>query len=81
MEKEEKKEKNVRFDLSAKAGPKAQFCRKEKLWSYIGMMTPQQDIHVMTRAGQGLLGSDAELTELLTLSPMSHGYCIAIRVM
>ena len=39
-EKRKKKGKNVRFKLSAKAGPKAQFCRKKriaKIKDYIGL--------------------------------------------
>ena len=55
---------------------------KRSLWSYMGVMTPYKGIRVMTRTGQGLLGSDVELEQLLCRvlgHEISEGYCIAIR--
>ena len=37
----------------------------KKLWPYLGVMTPHKGIRVLTRTGQGLLGSDVELEQLL----------------
>ena len=54
----------------------------KKLWSYLGVMTPHKGIRVMTRAGQGLLGSDVELEQLLCRvlgDAISSGYCVAVR--
>ena len=45
-------------------------------------MTPHKGIRVMTRTGQGLLGSDVELEQLLARvlgDEMSDGFCMAIR--
>ena len=39
---------------------------KKHLWSYLGVQTPFKGVRVMTRTGQGLLGSDVELGELLS---------------
>ena len=55
---------------------------KKHLWSYLGVQTPFKGVRVMTRTGQGLLGSDVELGELLSRvlgEEISLGYCIAIR--
>ena len=55
---------------------------KKKLWSYLGIMTPFKGIRVMTRTGQGLLGSDVELEQLLCRvlgEEIACGYCIALR--
>ena len=54
----------------------------KKLWSYLGVMTPFKGVRVMTRTGQGLLGSDVELEQLLCRvlgNEISDGYCIALR--
>ena len=48
----------------------------------MGIMTPYKGIRVLTRAGQGLLGSDVELEELLCRvlgQAISDGYCLAVR--
>ena len=45
-------------------------------------MTPHKGIRVLTRAGQGLLGSDVELEELISRilgQAISDGYCVALR--
>ena len=45
-------------------------------------MTPYRGVRVLTRAGQGLLGSDVELEELLKRvlgEEISAGYCVSIR--
>ena len=55
---------------------------KKKLWSYLGVMTPYKGVRVLTRTGQGLLGSDVELEELLCRvlgDDISSGHCFAIR--
>ena len=55
---------------------------QKKLWSYLGIMTPHKGIRVMTRTGQGLLGSDVELEQLLCRvlgQAITDGYCVAIR--
>ena len=55
---------------------------KKSLWCYLGIMTPYKGIRVLTRTGQGLLGSDVELEQLLcrVLGPdISQGHCVAIR--
>ena len=55
---------------------------KKHLWSYLGIQTPFKGLRVMTRTGQGLLGSDVELGELLCRvlgEDISLGHCIAIR--
>ena len=54
----------------------------KKLWSYLGIMTPYKGVRVLTRAGQGLLGSDVELEELLKRvlgEEISAGFCVSIR--
>ena len=54
----------------------------QKLWGYLGVMTPYKGVRVMTRTGQGLLGSDVELEQLLYRvlgNEISKGFCIAIR--
>ena len=55
---------------------------KKSLWSYLGIMTPFKGIRVMTRTGQGLLGSDVELVELLCRvlgDDIAGGYYIVLR--
>ena len=55
---------------------------KKSLWSYMGIMTPHKGVRVMTRTGQGLLGSDVELEQLLSRvlgEDISQGHCLAIR--
>ena len=55
---------------------------KKSLWGYLGIMTPHKGIRVMTRTGQGLLGSDVELEQLLCRvlgDDISRGHCVAIR--
>ena len=55
---------------------------KKKLWSYLGVQTPHKGVRVMTRTGQGLLGSDVELGELLSRvlgEDIASGHCVAIR--
>ena len=55
---------------------------QKSLWCYLGIMTPHKGIRVMTRTGQGLLGSDVELEELMCRilgEDINSGYCIAIR--
>ena len=55
---------------------------KKSLWGYLGIMTPHKGIRVMTRTGQGLLGSDVELEQLICRvlgDHMSEGYCAALR--
>ena len=55
---------------------------QKSLWCYLGIMTPHKGIRVMTRAGQGLLGSDVELEELLCRvlgEDIAEGHCVAIR--
>ena len=48
----------------------------------MGIMTPHKRVRVMTRTGQGLLGSDVELIELLCRvlgEAIAAGFCIALR--
>ena len=55
---------------------------KKNLWGYLGIMTPYKGIRVMTRTGQGLLGSDVELEQLISRvlgEDIAQGHCIAIR--
>ena len=55
---------------------------KKHLWSYLGITTPYKGIRVLTRTGQGLLGSDVELEQLLCRvlgHNIAQGHCIAIR--
>ena len=55
---------------------------QKNLWSYLGIMTPHKGIRVMTRTGQGLLGSDVELEELLSRvlgEDTTAGHCVALR--
>ena len=55
---------------------------QKSLWCYLGIMTPHKGIRVMTRTGQGLLGSDVELEELMSRilgDDIDAGHCIAIR--
>ena len=55
---------------------------KKSLWSFLGIMTPYKGIRVLTRTGQGLLGSDVELEQLLCRvlgSDITQGHCVAIR--
>ena len=55
---------------------------KKKLWSYLGIMTPYKGVRVLTRTGQGLLGSDVELEELLCRvlgEDTTAGHCVAVR--
>ena len=55
---------------------------QKKLWSYLGIMTPHKGVRVLTRTGQGLLGSDVELEELLSRilgEDTTAGHCIAVR--
>ena len=45
-------------------------------------MTPYKGVRVMTRTGQGLLGSDVELEELLCRvlgQDIADGHCVALR--
>ena len=45
-------------------------------------MTPFKGVRVMTRTGQGLLGSDVELEQLLCRvlgEDISNGHCVALR--
>ena len=54
---------------------------EKKLWSYLGIMTPFKGIRVMTRTGQGLLGSDVELEQLLARvlgDEISDGICMTV---
>ena len=55
---------------------------QKSLWCYLGIMTPHKGIRVMTRTGQGLLGSDVELEELLCRilgEDIDIGHCVAVR--
>lgn len=55
---------------------------QKSLWCYLGIMTPHKGVRVMTRAGQGLLGSDVELEELLCRvlgDYIDAGHCVALR--
>ena len=55
---------------------------QKSLWSYLGIMTPHKGVRVMTRTGQGLLGSDVELEELLCRilgEDIDAGHCVAVR--
>ena len=55
---------------------------QKKLWSYLGIMTPYKGVRVLTRTGQGLLGSDVELEELLSRilgEDIADGYCMNLR--
>ena len=55
---------------------------RKRLWKYLGIQTPHKGIRVLTRTGQGLLGSDVELGELLHRvlgEEISAGFCVAIR--
>ena len=55
---------------------------KKSLWSYLGVMTPYKGVRVMTRTGQGLLGSDVELEQLLARvlgEEIYLGFCMTIR--
>ena len=55
---------------------------EKKLWGYLAIKTPHKGIRVMTRTGQGLLGSDIKLEELLHRvlgEPKSKGKCMTIR--
>ena len=55
---------------------------RKRLWGYLGVQTPYKGVRVMTRTGQGLLGSDVELGELLSRvlgQEISDGFCVAIR--
>ena len=55
---------------------------KKSLWAYLGIMTPYKGTRVLTRAGQGLLGSDVELEQLVSRvlgDDITQGYCLAIR--
>ena len=50
--------------------------------AYLGIQTPYKGVRVMTRTGQGLLGSDVELGELLSRvlgQEIYTGICVAIR--
>ena len=52
------------------------------MWGYLWIMTPYKGIRVLTRTGQGLLGSDVELEELLSRvlgQQIADGVCVAIR--
>ena len=45
-------------------------------------MTPHKDVHVLTRTGQSLLGSDDELEQLLRRvlgDEIAFGFCVALR--
>ena len=55
---------------------------QKSLWGYMGIMTPHKGVRVLTRTGQGLLGSDVELEELLCRvlgEDISAGHCLAVR--
>ena len=55
---------------------------RKDLWGYLGIMTPFKGVRVMTRTGQGLLGSDVELEQLLCRvlgEDISKGHCVALR--
>ena len=55
---------------------------KRALWSYLGVMTPHKGVRVLTRTGQGLLGSDVELEQLMARvlgDEITQGFCMAIR--
>ena len=55
---------------------------RKRLWGYLGIQTPYKGVRVMTRTGQGLLGSDVELGELLSRvlgQEISAGFCVALR--
>ena len=55
---------------------------RKRLWGYLGVQTPYKGVRVMTRTGQGLLGSDVELGELLSRvlgQEIFDGFCVAIR--
>ena len=54
----------------------------KSLWGYLGIMTPYKGIRVLTRAGQGLLGSDVELEQLVSRvlgDNIAKGHCLALR--
>ena len=45
-------------------------------------MTPHKGVRVLTRTGQGLLGSDVELEQLLSRvlgEDITAGHCVALR--
>ena len=54
----------------------------QRLWRFLGVMTPFRGIKLMTRLGQGLLNSDVELDQALAQvlgDEMTEGFCCVAR--